>query len=226
MLPAAGSELTVITRKMLKRWCVTPIAVLTMKFAFPRYRGSADRKTIEQAEFGADFLKVDYCSYDPSHQNANAPAGGWVPTIPTQLKSWQDLRDALNATGRPIYTEFCPRSYSGSSCRSGRNCLIPPNKTTQDCNPGQRCINDGPPHEWSGEIRKGLANAILTEYGNSHDSCEDIFVSAVYRKQLRTQKQLQYMWLPTNSYLHAFVHRGVSDVKFRCTSQFTSAARC
>lgn len=117
-----------------------------------------------QAAFGADFLKVDYCSYDPAHENANAPAGGWVPTIPTQLKSWQHLRDALNATGRPIYTEFCPRSYSGS--------LIPPNKTTQDCNPGQRCINDGPPHEWSGETRKRLANAILTEFGNSHDSCE------------------------------------------------------
>lgn len=128
----------------------------------------------EQAAFGADFLKVDYCSYDPSHQNANAPAGGWVPTIPTQLASWQQLRDALNATGRPIYTEFCPRSYSASSCSSGKNCLIPPNRTTQDCNPGQRCINDGPPHEWSGETRKNLANAVLTEFGNSHDNCESV----------------------------------------------------
>ena len=134
-----------------------------------------DAKTM--AAWGMDLLKVDYCStdptdHDPTHHNANAPAGGWMPTIPTQLASWQQLRDALNATGRPIYTEFCPRSYSASSCENGKNCLIPPNKTLQDCNPGERCINDGPPHEWSGETRQGLANAILTEFGNSHDSWE------------------------------------------------------
>ena len=126
---------------------------------------------------------MDYCSYDPYHQNANAPAGGWVPTIPMQLASWQKLRDAINATGRPIYTEFCPRSYGGS--------LIPPNKTTQDCNPGERCINDGPPHEWSGETRKGLANAILTEFGNSHDSCEDatttIFLAQTSRAHMAAE---------------------------------------
>ena len=85
-----------------------------------------------------------------------------MPTIPTQLKMWQELRDALNKTGRPIYTEFCPRSYGGT--------LVPPNKTTQDCNPGERCINDGPPHEWDGPTRANLANAILTEFGNSHDN--------------------------------------------------------
>lgn len=81
--------------------------------------------------------------------------------LPT-VHSWQQLRDALNATGRPIYTEFCPRSFGGS--------LVPPNKTTQDCDPGQRCINDGPPHEWDAQTRSQLANAILTEFGNSHDS--------------------------------------------------------
>ena len=59
-----------------------------------------DAKTL--ADWGADLLKVDYCSADPSHhgQHGPGPAGGWIPTIPTQLASWQQLRDALNATGR------------------------------------------------------------------------------------------------------------------------------
>ena len=105
-----------------------------------------------------------------------------MPTIPTQLASWQQLRDALNATGRPIYTEFCPRSYDASSCKSGKNCLVPPNKTTQDCNPGGRCINDGPPHEWDGPTRKELANAILTEFGNSHDSCARALLHLTQRR--------------------------------------------
>jgi len=149
-----------------------------------------DAKTM--AGYGIDFLKVDYCSYDPSHQNGNAPAGGWVPTIPTQLASWQQLRDALNATGRPIYTEFCPRSYDASSCKSGKNCLVPPNKTMQDCNPGERCINDGPPHEWDGPTRKELANAILTEFGNSHDSCA--------RALLRTHLASSHSTSPRNGW--------------------------
>ena len=149
--------------------------------AYGRY--AQDAKTM--AGYGVDFLKVDYCSYDPAHQNAHAPAGGWVPTIPTQLASWQQLRDALNATGRQIYTEFCPRSYDASSCATGHNCLVPPNKTTQDCNPGSRCINDGPPAEWDAQTRKGLANAILTEYGNSHDSWESAMSNLDALVQLR-----------------------------------------
>lgn len=78
----------------------------------------------------------------------------------TQLQQWQQLRDALNATGRPIYSYFCPRSFSGS--------LVPPDGKS-GCLPKTRCIYDGPPHEWSGATRSALANTILTEYHNSAD---------------------------------------------------------
>ena len=44
------------------------------------------------------------------------PADGdpFVPALPDQLKSWRELRDALNRTGRPIYSYFCPRSCGGT----------------------------------------------------------------------------------------------------------------
>ena len=44
------------------------------------------------------------------------PADGdpFRPPLPDQLASWQELRDALNKTGRPIYSFFCPRSCGGS----------------------------------------------------------------------------------------------------------------
>ena len=72
-----------------------------------------------------------------------------------------------------------------SSCAAGKNCLIPPNKTLQDCNPGTRCINDGPPHEWDGPTRANLANAILTEFGNSHDSWESAMSNLDALRELR-----------------------------------------
>ena len=107
------------------------------------------------AKIGIDFLKVDYCAYDqndPSH---------FIPSIQSSLESWKNLSAALNATGRPIYSYFCPRSFGGS--------LTPPDPSTGGCKPKTRCINDGPPHAWDAATRAGLANTILTEFSNSKD---------------------------------------------------------
>ena len=120
--------------------------------------GHFERDAATFARIGIDWLKVDYCAYDQSDPSK------FFPPIQTQLAPWQQLRDALNKTGRPIYTYFCPRSFSGS--------LVPPG----NCKPGTRyycpdpcCIADGPPHEWDGPTRQALANTILTEYSNSKD---------------------------------------------------------
>jgi len=125
-----------------------------------------DAKTL--AGWGMDYLKVDYCAYNPL-KTGDKP---WTPPIATQLSAWQDLRDALNKTGRPIWFNACPRSFEGS--------LVAPDPKAEDCKPvtpgcdtpgcpRQRCIVDGPPHEWNGETRSALANSILTERSNSHD---------------------------------------------------------
>jgi hypothetical protein len=121
------------------------------------------------AAAGADFLKVDCaygsgctfahashcqssCSTEPLPRASDCAydqttTSKYHPSIPEQLGSWQQLRDALNATGRPIYSYFCPRSFGGS--------VVPPDKTRGDCGPPpKRCIDDGPPHQWDGPTRK------------------------------------------------------------------------
>lgn len=118
--------------------------------------GNYDRDAARLAEMGCDFLKVDYCAYDQSDPKR------FRPPIQDQLPAWQALRDALNRTGRPIYSYFCPRSFGGT--------LTPPAGCGSACCLGKRCVVDGPPKEWSGPTRAALANTILTEYGNSHDS--------------------------------------------------------
>jgi hypothetical protein len=87
----------------------------------------------------------------------------FVPNLPDQLKAWQALRDALNATGRPIYSYFCPRSFGGSLQR-------PPPPDSNCTDDFSACgVVDGPPREWSAATRQQLANTILTEYHNSGD---------------------------------------------------------
>jgi alpha-galactosidase len=97
------------------------------------------------ADIGFDYLKVDYCAYDW--------AGSHVPSIEDSYQYWSEIRDAVNKTDRPVYLYSCPRSWS--------------NKTA-----GQ--VRDGPPQEWSAKKRRGLANALLTEDRNSHDSWESV----------------------------------------------------
>lgn len=54
------------------------------------------------ADWHVDYLKVDFCGFNKPYTFAE-----WVdPTL--QLGVWQDLRDALNKTGRPIYYSICP----------------------------------------------------------------------------------------------------------------------
>eukprot|EP00935_MAST-01C_sp_MAST-1C-sp1_P000085 g85.t1 len=115
--------------------------------------GHYEKDAATLAGFGVDYIKVDYCSY---------PKGVWTPPIPTQLGYWQQLRDAFNKTKRPIWLNFCPRTFGGS--------LVPPDPKTQNCLPNQRCIVDGPAHVWDAKTRQALANSILTEFGNSHDA--------------------------------------------------------
>ena len=62
---------------------------------------------------------------------------------------------------------------------------MPPDPPTGACKPGTRCINDGPPHQWSAATRAGLANTILTEYGNSHDAWDSAMSNLDALIQLR-----------------------------------------
>jgi hypothetical protein len=83
------------------------------------------------------------CRYDQKDSSR------FQPPIPHQEIYWGQFRDAFNRTGKPVYLYFCPRSFVDS--------IGPP-------------VYDGPPREWSGELRKGLANTLLTEYHNAQDS--------------------------------------------------------
>lgn len=117
--------------------------------------GNYEKDAATLAGWGVDYIKVDYCA---------VPGKVWTPPIPEQLGYWQQLRDAFLKTKRPIWLNFCPRTFGGS--------LVPPDPRTKDCLPNQRCVIDGPAHAWDAEIRQELANSILTEYHNSHDSFE------------------------------------------------------
>ena len=74
-------------------------------------------------KFGAEFVKVDFCAYDTTNASRH------VPTLDDQAAHWEQFRDAFNATGRQVFTYFCPRSASGGG------------------------VIDGPPAAWSGAYR-------------------------------------------------------------------------
>lgn len=74
--------------------------------------GHFERDTAKFAAVGADFLKVDYCAYD---QTSSAK---YHPPIHDQLAAWQQLRDALNKTGRASADPLSSPSH-----------VVPPHKT-------------------------------------------------------------------------------------------------
>ena len=87
----------------------------------------ADMQTF--ANFGFDYLKVDYCAYDQTDPKR------YIPSIEGQAQYWQEIRDAINKTGRPVYLYSCPRSWRDASKKQRK---------------------DGPPNEWSAQTRASL----------------------------------------------------------------------
>jgi hypothetical protein len=108
-----------------------------------------DAKTF--AAWHIDYLKVDFCGFREPFNFST-----WVdPSV--QLQHWQMLRDALNATGRPIYYSICPHGHvpaSGPSAPWYKN--------------GTGYVY-APPLSWTADERKGVANSLLVEYTNLFD---------------------------------------------------------
>ena len=80
----------------------------------------------------------------------------WVDPA-QQLRRWQELRDALNKTGREIYYSICPH---GKPLATGSSEPWYKNGTGH-------CYS--PPLGWTAEERKATANSILVEYTNLFD---------------------------------------------------------
>eukprot|EP00911_Craspedida_sp_UC1_P002352 UC1_evm1s1765 len=117
--------------------------------SFGHFKRDADTIALEA---NASFVKIDYCAYDWS--------GAHVPTLEVQLGYWGAFRDAFNATGRPVYQYFCPRSRANTR-------LVP-------TAPANNSVIDGPPLRWNASTRRGLANALLTEFHNAYDDWKSV----------------------------------------------------
>lgn len=94
-------------------------------------------------DWKASYLKVDYCG-------ARYVSPDPVP----QYQHWAALRDALNATGVPIYYSICPHTKA------------------KDEGPGaeyQGILSYAPPSAWTAPQRHELANSLLVEFVNTLD---------------------------------------------------------
>lgn len=103
---------------------------------------AADATTFA-TEWQIDALKVDFCDF-------------WF--IPEQLKLWQQFRDALNATGRPIWLYTSP--HSGGSMPVAAHGISAPWHGAHPYSP---------PPEWSAQTVRGLANSMMFQYVNLFD---------------------------------------------------------
>ena len=64
------------------------------------------------ADWHVSYLKVDFCG---THPSPGVPSfADWMDPV-QQLRRWQELRDALNRTGRPIYYSICPHALAPDS---------------------------------------------------------------------------------------------------------------
>jgi alpha-galactosidase len=111
------------------------------------YNGSvhaaADAATF--AHWGVDYLKIDSCG-------ADGPGSEW--------DQFAAMRDALNATGRPVYVSVCeitPYSGEKDSCHSDGGVVYSPKMWVDQ-----------------GLDVSTLANSILVEYGNNGNSFESV----------------------------------------------------
>ena len=106
------------------------------------------------ADWHVSYLKVDFCG---THPSPGVPSfADWMDPV-QQLRRWQELRDALNRTGRPIYYSICPHGKPPSTGPS----------TPWVHNGSGLCYS--PPRSWTAEQRKATANSILVEYTNLFD---------------------------------------------------------
>ena len=113
------------------------------------------------ADWHVSYLKVDFCGFHPGHPTQGDPQGvknfsDWMDPE-QQLHRWQELRDALNKTGRSIYYSICPHGH------------VPATGPSQPWNKNGtgRCYSA--PLSWTAQQRKATANSILTEYTNLFD---------------------------------------------------------
>eukprot|EP00038_Savillea_parva_P010865 m.193374 g.193374 ORF g.193374 m.193374 type:complete len:481 (-) comp18907_c0_seq1:27-1469(-) len=98
------------------------------------------------AEWGVRYVKVDFCGANTHN----------LPPDP-QLTLWRALRDALNATGVPIYYSICPHGH------------LPTTGTAADWSHNGTSYGYSPPLSWTVQDRHTLANSILVEYTNLFD---------------------------------------------------------
>eukprot|EP00038_Savillea_parva_P020142 m.30502 g.30502 ORF g.30502 m.30502 type:complete len:465 (-) comp4717_c0_seq1:3121-4515(-) len=122
------------------------------------YNGSvhAHRDAAMFAAWGVDYLKIDSCGVD-------GPGSEW--------DQFAVMRDALNATGRPVYVSVC--------------------EISQIMEPKDTCHGDPPstvytPTMWMAEGRDvtTLANSILVEYGNNGNSFDAVVCTMEAQERL------------------------------------------
>ena len=112
-------------------------------------KGHYDLDAQTFAEWGADYLKVDFCGAG----NSSADPRDISPDPVIQYEAWSQLRDAVNKTGRPIYFSICPHSI-GDKWASNK----------------QWPLWYAPPAAWTSQQRHELANSLLVEYSNTADT--------------------------------------------------------
>eukprot|EP00930_Biecheleria_cincta_P039969 TRINITY_DN27423_c0_g2_i1.p1 TRINITY_DN27423_c0_g2~~TRINITY_DN27423_c0_g2_i1.p1 ORF type:complete len:456 (-),score=61.16 TRINITY_DN27423_c0_g2_i1:65-1432(-) len=112
-------------------------------------KGHYDLDAATFAEWGADYLKVDFCGPNTTATRDDRDIS--VDPV-VQYEAWASLRDALNRTGRPIYYSICPHTKS-DGVGTERPWSLP----------------YAPPPSWTRAQRHALANSILVEYANTAD---------------------------------------------------------
>ena len=112
-------------------------------------------------EWQVDYLKFDFCGVQlpgSPPENCTGVVGrscGLVPVESTaQYAHWHALTAALNATGRPIYLDYCPHAIA-----DGIGTEQPKGK-----------LMYAPPTDWTLEQRRALSNSLLVEYDNTWDA--------------------------------------------------------
>ena len=134
-----------------------PRGMLLIVAAFLQRHYGTDAATF--ADWGVSYLKVDFCGFHGPFTFKE-----WMdPTI--QLKNWQDLRDALNRTGKAIYYSICPHS------------IVPPTGTSEPWYKNGSGLVYAPPLSWTAADRKGVANSLLVEVRGVLSFCLSFFLS-------------------------------------------------
>ena len=140
----------------------------------PSFMGHEELDMQTFADWGVDYLKVDFCGY-----KIGPSAGGLISIDPgPQLAAWTKLGAALEKTGRKIWFSICPHAPATEPMaweppHPGRS--APGGGGSPACPPSETCpvIMYAPPPQWSRQQRRSLSgangNSILVEYGNTID---------------------------------------------------------